>query len=981
MVASSAEPLEVDDRILPDRFDSPLLVGREAEFRRLLDAARQPPALAIVEGEAGVGKTRLVREFLSHPSVASLPSIVGHCVPLHEPFPLGPLVEALRRTGTVLAHLPLTPITGALRELLPELADNLPKAPPPLEDPAAERHRLFRAVRELLAAVSPSVVVLEDLHWADQGTAEFLRYLVADQPEGLVCVLTWRPEDLPGSSPLLGLSARLGPGVHGERIHLAPLEASGVRDLVRAILGVADVSEQFLSFLFEHTAGIPFAVEEMLRLLQERRDLVRRDGGWSRRALEHLEVPSPVRHFVLERMGHMPSAAQRILEAASVFKGATSGEMLARVAGLSGPRTTHAITGAVESALLREAGEDRYELRHSLAEQAVYEAIAAPRRRELHRRAAELLDRGPRRPVTQLAHHYREAGLIRKWVRFAEAAADAARAAGEDAAAAEQLEAALDVPGLPAATRARIAVKLGHAALDGLAHQKAIPVLSRLIDREPLSAGVRGELRLGLGLLLDQAGEVAACCRELALSVKELGRRPALRARAMAALAVPTSIEGHLTEHLAWLDRAVGLARGLPDPAIRMAVMVSRAAVLLIVGDPAGWQAVSDIPQRRRSLEDKRQWVRACQNVGIGASLLGYPERALSYFDEGLRLSEELNYERWPTAIAAVRTRVEWTLGHWEGLESKAQDLAGSAAEVPGGALEARLVCGLLAAARGDVEEARTHLDQVVEEAQGTGAIPEWAAAAGALARLNLAADDAPAAKEVVDSVLQVIQAKGIWVWATDAAPTSVEALIRCDRRKSAEQLVDRFDLGLRGRDAPAAQASLLECRALLRQGAGREEDAARLFVRAKNAWDALPRPYASALALERAGRAFLAAGENRGGPMVLEAFGRLGELGAHWDAARARGTLRRHGVPLPHRRGRTGYGDRLSPREQEVVDLVVAGETNPEIAEELFLSRRTVEHHVASAMRKLGVSSRTALAVASVSGSLPEAKEGSTAD
>ncbi|WP_345409931.1 response regulator transcription factor [Nonomuraea salmonea] len=164
------------------------------------------------------------------------------------------------------------------------------------------------------------------------------------------------------------------------------------------------------------------------------------------------------------------------------------------------------------------------------------------------------------------------------------------------------------------------------------------------------------------------------------------------------------------------------------------------------------------------------------------------------------------------------------------------------------------------------------------------------------------------------------------------------------------------------GRDAPAAAAAVVTCQAMVAADPG---EAAGLFGRAAAMWAALPRPYDALLAAERRGRRLLDAGERERALTVLEESQReLAALGARWDADRVAHLLREQGVEVarPWRGGRKGYGDRLSPREVEIVRLVALGWTNKRIAESLNLSPRTVERHLSAAMRKLSVATRTAL-------------------
>src|SRR5205823_8491608 len=142
--------------------------------------------------------------------------------------------------------------------VLPELAAVLPPAPEPLGDPRAERHRLFRALRELLSSPGRSVLVLEDLHWADEQTLEFLRFLCPQLPDELTLVCTYRGEDVPAASLFRSLGAR-SPIARLE-LRLRPLDRDEVRTLAGSILEADAMSDEFADYLFQGSGGLPFAV-------------------------------------------------------------------------------------------------------------------------------------------------------------------------------------------------------------------------------------------------------------------------------------------------------------------------------------------------------------------------------------------------------------------------------------------------------------------------------------------------------------------------------------------------------------------------------------------------------------------------------------------------------------------------------------------------------------------------------------------------
>lgn len=942
-----------------------VLVARERELGVLAACVASPPSIVAVEGEAGVGKTRLVAELVAASTASGPPALVGRCHPLRDPFPLGPVVEALRGVGERAAELPLSPLGGALRALLPELADHLPPPLGALADPRMERHRLWRAVVELLGALAPVVIVLEDLHWADEATAEFLVFLASQVPPEVAVVLTWRPADLVATSPLPALVSRPVPPVTAARVSLDPLGPGDVKALVGSILGSGEVSNEFVDYLHERTAGIPFAVEEVLRLLQDRHDLVRWEGRWARRALDQLEVPAAVRESVLERVERLEPGPRQVVEAAAVIGRPADEALLAAVAGLPAARANTALVGALDAALLWETSAARYDFRHTLASEAVYSAIPAPARRRLHRRAAVALEgRGKPSAEAQLARHCKEGGHPVKWVRHARAAAAQAAGLGEHAAAAEFLFDALSAPRLSASARGEILLALSIAALHGT-DGGAATVLAAAIDDEAVPVELRGKLAFNLGSLLHQAGDASGSRAAIARAVPQLRNLPAMSAVAMSALASPWVIEGDLDEHLEWLDRADALVIESELDDIGAVLRANRSAVLLAVGDPTSAASPPAPPPADATEWDCEQWVRTCTNLAVNHSYLGRYDDARRWGSEAAKASASLGYYRLAASLRATDLVVRWATGDWAGLAHEAARLEEDDIDVPA-SVQACVVAGLLDLAQGRVPEAEARLGPATDRAARCGALPTMGMASAGLARSLLARGEPEAASSVALGALEPVATKGIWAWAAPVAPAAVEALVACGRIDEAAEWVRRFSSGLVGRDAPAAGAALLHCRALVEGAAGRDPGG-QMFDHARAAWAALPRPYEAALAVEGHGRTMFGCDREAGAAAMLAALAGFRELGATWDELRVRQELRRHEVELPYpfRGGHRGYDDALSPREHEVVELAAGGATSSQIAKVLFLSSRTVDHHIERALRKLGLASRRELVAA----------------
>nr|WP_273482863.1 LuxR family transcriptional regulator [Kribbella italica] len=922
------------------------MVGRDAELKRLLAAATSSHAIALVEGEAGVGKTRLVAELARRAPDRLFVS--GSCRWIREPFPLGPVLDALRAVAPTLQNAHLSPVAGSVRPFLPELAAVLPTLPEALDDRSAETHRLFRGLVEILTALGPAVLVLEDLHWADRQTLDFVDHLASVLPAELSVVLTYRRED--AAPDVLALAARWS---DGPVLALTPLDAATTATLAGTILGATTVSDEFGRYLCERTSGLPFAIEELLALLQARGSLVRRDGGWERRTLDELDVPARIRDAVLERLGRLSPEARRIAEAASVLQVPMPDQVLIATASLDPADAVAGLTEALRSGLLSEYAEGPIGFRHQLAGQAVLGGLSGPERRALHDRAATALATLDPVPLGQLAHHLHQAGRTAQWLVAAEQAADQAVALRNDMEAARLYEQVLRETKGDAVLRGRLAVKLGQAAIEMLHVAPTVASLLTDVLDDELPPVVRGELRLRLGLLAHVSDDIDPA-REAELyrtAVGELDERPDLQAWAMVGLGLPAPGTDPV-ERRHWLERALVTLERVTDPDFPVFLLGKIAMVMLAVGDPLWRQVTEQMVRRTTPASSHRMVANAYTSVGLEAVYVGhYPDAAKLLTEADERADAAGSHQ------LRLRARAAWAVldyyrGHWDGLADRLAGLSAELRESPNFGIDVDAVAASLVAVTSGTQESHDRLAAVLRDAEQRHVVDLLGRPTAVLVRYALDRGDMATAASLADHLTQLYGSHELWSLLPDALPALAQASAAPD------ELVRRCEAEFAQLDLPLATAAL-------RRAEGDLAGSVDLLLQAATEYARVSAPYDEALAREAAARLRLESGEAGGAENLVEALARYRVLGARRDDDRATTLARQYGVPVPgrHRGGRRGYGADLSPREQQVAELAATGRTNKQIGEELFLSHKTVDKHLRSALAKLGLRSRTALA------------------
>lgn len=436
------------------------LVGRSQEWQQLAEAhalARTVGQMVVLEGEAGIGKTRLAEEFLVSRQAPGAPApLAVRCYAGQAGLAYGPLIEALRQAlaqpeaEARLARLPAHQRLEAAR-LLPELnADGATLAP--LEGPGAQS-RFFEGVRQLILALcadaGPGLVFADDLQWADDATAELLAYLarrIAQPP--LLLLATWRGEDVPAQHRLRRLLSELQRAGAGRLIRLRRLSPAEVRELAGAALPAAALTGDVLDRLARETEGAPLFLVEYLAALSGQADPSR---AWT--------LPAGVRALLAARLAQPGETGQQVLGAAAVIGRAFDADLLQAVGGRSEDETVLALEELVARGLIVEVASSpesaAYDFGHDKLRSLAYDQISLARRRLLHRRAAEALvarsrlDPGQGRaappPVAEIARHYQLGGQEAQAADYFRRAGDHARSLYANADALAYYRAALSL--------------------------------------------------------------------------------------------------------------------------------------------------------------------------------------------------------------------------------------------------------------------------------------------------------------------------------------------------------------------------------------------------------------------------------------------------------------------------------------------------------------------------------------------------------
>lgn len=961
--------------VVPRRVPARTFVGRADELRALVDALSRPTdgRLVLVEGEPGIGKSALVAEALAHVGTGGVTVTTGTEPRSAEPRPAGPTATvptatvltatadsmAMRRPhGLLLDALASLPAgDSAVDERVAALVDRARgDALPGVARSDVELGEQILDLVDMLSTRRPLVVVLEDLQWSDSGSLAVLTRLVRtlhQQPVVLVC--SRRP--LPSSPDVAHLMGEADSRGHLTTIGLGPLPRKDCAALVEAVVR-ARVDEDALGRL-DGAGGNPLFLLEMLGVLQRDGSLTVGPDGSARLGPMPGRTPS-LSLMIMNHLGSLSAPARDLLVLASVLGARFPVADLRLIADRSMAELLPVLREVVTAGVLGEDGERTLAFRHALIQESLVADVPAAVRGELHSEVARRLDDAGAPPVS-VAEHLLRAPATAERAPWMLELADRVRPISSETAV-ELWRRVVDVldPGEEGHVRAgagiaRAALSAGRSAE---AAELARDALERVVDPDLESA-----LRATLSHALIFLGDLAAAQGEADLAARSTRLGRAERASHLAFSGWPRLLNGQTTEALARAHEAEEAAAASGNVDARIFAMLLRGHVAACRGELA---TAHDVLAEAVALADDQQTVAAVEAFPhqIAATCLADLDRApesLALFERGRRLSERLGYP--PGVLTAFQ------------LGSRARALSGHLSDVEAD-LEAR-------------DSLRDSLD-IVSEAPVLGT-RVWVA-------LHRDGPDAaePWLARLGDPDTRTGLGRGLaWVYG----PVGAHALARGDRHRALETW-------WRGWERCVAREMLMDCAQLsvrltavalsvgprprahhvrdlvqhLAAGnpgirhlvatstvvgglvdgdADRVHAGAAMLATTTRRMEHAQAAELAAVGLARAGRLEEAAAD------ALAALRSYDEVGAHHAASQARARLAAAGIRLRgHRappRPTTGWGA-LTRTEETVARHVATGMSNPEVAELLFVSRRTVETHVSHVLAKLGLRSRSEL-------------------
>jgi DNA-binding CsgD family transcriptional regulator/tetratricopeptide (TPR) repeat protein len=825
--------------------------------------ADQGGCITLLGSEAGMGKTALLQEFSKQQRGTRV--LWGACDALFTPRPLAPLHDIARQ------------VKGALLATV---------------NSAAKREEIFTAALDELER-SETLVVFEDMHWADEATLDLLKYLGRriHRTRAMLAV-SYRDDEVGARHPLRFVIGDL-PRASTHRMTLSPLTEPAVAQLAKQA-GRPAVG------LHRITGGNPFFVTEAL-------------------ATAVGTVPASVRDAVLSRTSQLSPASREIAELVCVVPGRTEVWLLEQ----AGRPDEAGIEGCLGIGMVRYE-DASLAFRNELARRALQDSLSQPRLQSLHSKVLAVLRGRPGLPAARLAHHADGARIAEDVLRFAPVAAAQASSLGAHREAASHYQIALRyAEDVPAAERARLQEQLSYEYYLTGQHERAIEAQRAALQMWQ-SSGQRvkeGDSLRWLSRLSWCVGSWADATRYGIDAIAMLESLPPGPELAMAyCIRADLDMEAHEAQSaIDWAQRAIAIAEPIANTEILSHALNTLGTVRLIGGDARGW------PDLERSLQlalaggFQEETVGAYVDLAAMAVSQRQYDQASRYLSAGLTYCEERDLDSWWLYLLAYRARLRFESGNWQGASEDAEVVLQDPLTTPNTRIPALRTLGHLRIRRGD-SDASSPLDEARALAGPTPELQRVGMLAAAYAEAAWLADDREGVLREVQSAYELVRR-------------------RQDPRMKGELAAWLWRVGtLDPHPADIAEPYALEI-------SGDWQGAAR-------SWEALGCPYEHANML----------GWYGGEAEQREALKILEQLGATPAAQLLRMKMRAQGIrgiPRGSRESTRSNSFGLTRRETQILALLSEGLRNSAIAKRLFVSTKTVDHHVSRILAKLGVPSR----------------------
>lgn len=983
----------------------PALIGRAndlAALHLLVDqAGKGQGGVALISGDAGIGKTRLIAETTAYAASHNVLPVQGTCFPADVASPYAPVLDLLRilfEQYPWTRSFALTPqVVEAFQPWFSHLflGNTTASVSPSSARSQApiEKRQLFERLAGFLTALSahqPLLLVVEDLHWSDETSLELLHFLARrSRTCALLLVLSYRSEEV--NAGLRDVLAQMDRERLAQELHLSPLLPTEVEAMVQACLSLprTGLPELFYA-LYPLSEGNPFFLEELLKALTTAGELFAEGERWLYKPLSTMHLPRSVQAAVQQRVALLSEQAREVVTLAAVAGRRFDFALLLHLTRAQESVLLQALKELIAAQLIVEESAEQFAFRHALTRQAISTQLLARERQALHRVIAEAMESlyAPtlEAHVVDLASHFYEAGVWAKALAYGWQAGEKALRLYAPQAATEQLTRALSAARLGALTPPAMVSLLRGQAYETLGdferargdYERALES-ARSVDDQ--SAEWQSLIALGFlwtgrdyiqaGTCYQQALELARSMNDpliLAHSLNRLGNwhlnteQPleALRSHQEALATFQSVNDQHgeastfdllgmahylssdVPQGTAYYQQAIALFQQLGD---RQGLGASLAQLTVACGSDlmgptmltlslaesrnAGEQAL----KVAREIGSRSAEAFTLFNLGLVLGARGEYAQALEMVQKGLSIAEQIEHHQWLTYGYFNLGVLSFDLLDLASAKPHLEQALALARSI-GSRYWIRLVSGLLALvflAKRDIAAASSTLTAVPDADAPPQALGQWLVWY-ARAELALTNDDPGLAIEIVDRLSASTSHLSREHVNPRLSKVRGEALARLDRGAEAEAALQAAEVAARVQGLrPLLWRIHLEL-AKLDLSHHRQEEASLQLSTVQE----ITQELAAGLPQEGLRTQFLA------------------EVGARLPRFR----------PLtPLREAKMRFGG-LTAREREVAILIAQGKTNPEIAQQLVVGKRTVETYVSNILSRLGVTSRTQIAL-----------------